>query len=39
MDNLKQFKKINSLANKKANDRGKKEQEEINNRTRQQKLI
>jgi len=37
-DNLRQFKKINTMANKKSNDRGKKEQEEMNKKTKQQKL-
>jgi hypothetical protein len=38
IDNAKVFKKINQLARKKINTRGKKEQEELNNQTKQQKL-
>lgn len=37
-DNMKQFKKINTLAKQKANERGKKEQIEQNKQTKQQKL-
>jgi len=38
-DNARQFKKINQMAKKRINDRGKKEQEEMNNKTTQQRLI
>jgi hypothetical protein len=38
MDSAKQFKKINTLAKKKTNERGKSEQEELNKQTTQQKL-
>ena len=34
-----QFKKINAYARKKSNDRGKKEQEEINKQTKQAELF
>ena len=38
-ENVRQFKKINANARKKTNERGKKEREEINKHTTQQKLV
>ncbi|MDO8517461.1 MAG: hypothetical protein Q7S33_05045 [Nanoarchaeota archaeon] len=38
-DSAKQFKKINAQARSKTNARGKKEQEELNKKTKQQELI
>ena len=38
-DNIKEFKKINKLAKDKANQRGKKEQAQLDKNIKQQKLI
>ena len=39
VDNAKQIKKLNAAAKKKANERGKKEQIELNSQTKQETLF